>query len=96
MFKVKPQAIGDIVNEIVRSGGLETPLLQKRVIDAWDEVVGEFVTQHTKNKYIKNQTLFVKISSPALRSDLMMRREALITTLNKKVGSFVIFEIKFY
>lgn len=69
---------------------------QMRLIAAWDEVVGQGIARYTLNKFIRNQTLFVQISSPALRAELSMRRTALIAALNEKVSAFVIAEIKFY
>ncbi len=73
---------------------METPLLQRRVIDAWEEIAGPIAAKHTEEKYIKNQTLFVRISSPALRADLNMRRSQIKDLLNEKVGSFVIAELR--
>ncbi len=96
MFRVKPQSIGEILGQTMRDEGLEMPLLQKRVIDAWEETAGKAVAKYTQEKSIRNQTLFVKISNPALRSDLMMRRTELVNSLNEKVGSFVISDIRFY
>ncbi len=96
MYKIKPQAVGDILDRILRDEGLETPLLQKRVIDAWDDVAGEFAASRTRSKFIKNQTLMVKIDSPALRSELMMRRAKIAAELNARVGAFVIADIRIY
>jgi hypothetical protein len=53
------------------------------------------VQRYTLNTYIYNQTLFVRLSSPALRSDLSMRRQDLISQLNTYVGSQVITDIRF-
>ncbi len=96
MFRLKPKTIGEVLSRFLRDEGLETPLLQKRVIDAWDEVTGDFVARHTENKFIKNQTLIVKISSPALRADLSMQRTKIAEALNKRVGAFVISDIRIY
>ena len=74
MFKREVLQIGDILNRCLRQEGLETPLLQKRVMDAWGAVVGKAVENYTENKFIKNQTLFIKIVNPALRQNLSMIR----------------------
>ena len=74
MFKRDVKNITDLLNQFLRTQGLETPLLQRRVIEAWDEVVGPTVARYTGDKFIKNQTLFVKIINPALRQDLSMMR----------------------
>ena len=61
MFRRKVQPLDDLLNQFLRQEGLESPLLQKRIIAAWDTVAGETVARYTQEKFIKNQTLFVKI-----------------------------------
>ena len=58
--------------------------------------MGRSVVRYTSEMFIKNQTLFVKISSPALRADLSMRRTRLVKQLNDAVGAMVIADIKIY
>ena len=96
MFKREVLQIDDILNRYLRQEGLETPLLQKRVMDAWGTVVGKTVDNYTENKFIKNQTLFIKIVNPALRQNLSMMRHQLIKRLNDEVHSIVITAIRFY
>lgn len=88
--------VDDIVAICLRENGLETPMLQVRLVDAWDHVVGEVIARYTEEKFIRNQTLFVKISNPALRSDLSMMRSQLVKKLNDEVGSHIIAEIRIY
>lgn len=96
MFKRSVMTLSEIINMHLRQNGLETPLLQNRVIDAWDSVAGEFIGKYTADKFIKNQVLFVKITNPALRSDLSMMRTRLINKLNQTVGSRVIVDIRIF
>ncbi len=96
MYKVEPHPIGEIVGRMVRDAGLETPLLQRRLLAAWDSVVGDYVAAHTVNKSIKNQTLFVEIHSPALRQELLLRRARIVAALNKSVNAFLITDIRIY
>ena len=96
MFKRQVQSLDEVLSKFLREGGLETPLLQKRLIDAWAEVAGSTVERYTEEKHIKNQTLFVKINNPSLRHDLSMMRSQLVKRLNEAVGSFVISEVKVY
>ncbi len=94
MFKRDVKKIDDLVNIFLRNQGLETPLLQHRIIDAWETVAGPAVAAFTDNKFIKNQTLFVRILNPALRYDLSMRRSQLVRQLNHYVGAMVITDIR--
>ena len=96
MFRRKVQPLDSLLNQFLRQEGLEAPLLQKRLIAAWDTVVGETVVRYTQEKFIKNQTLFVKIINPALRANLCMMQSELVKKLNAAVGSMVISEVKIY
>ena len=95
MFKRREQAIRDLILRNLRSQGLETPLLQKRLIEAWPVVAGEAIGRYTGNVAIRNQTLYVHLTSPALRADLSMQRSEYVKRLNDYVGSQVITDIKF-
>ena len=95
MFKRDVQQLKDLIMRNLRVQGLETPLLQKRLIDEWPEVMGEMIAGYTQNLYIRNQTLFVHMTNPALRADLSMQRKEIVRKLNEKVGSQVVTDIIF-
>ena len=95
MFKRNIGSLKDILLRNLREQGLETPLMQKRLVEAWPEVAGPVVARYTLNTYIYNQTLFVRLSNPALRSDLSMMRGELVKKLNDVVGEQVITDIRF-
>jgi len=95
MFKRREQALKDLILYNLRMQGLETPLLQKRVIEAWPIVAGEAIARFTTDVKIYNQTLYVRLRIPALRADLSMRRQEFVNLLNKYVGNQVITDIRF-
>jgi predicted nucleic acid-binding Zn ribbon protein len=96
MFKKDVLPLSDVLNRALRQEGLETPMLQYRLIDSWESVVGKTVARYTGEKYIRNQVLFVKILNPALRSDLNMMRTDIVNRLNQIVGSRIIIDIRIY
>ncbi len=79
----------------MREQGLETPLQQKRLVEAWPRIAGEVIANYTLNTFIYNQTLYVRLSNPALRADLSMRRQELTQKLNAFVGEQVITDVRF-
>ena len=95
MFKRREQLISSLVMRNLRVMGLETPLLQKRLVEAWPVVAGEAIARYTTSVNIANQTLFVHLSMPALRADLSMRRQEFVQRLNSYVGAQVIADIRF-
>lgn len=94
MFSKHPQQIENLLRSVIRQNGLETPLLQRRLLNSWDEVVGAAVASYTIDKTIRNQTLWVKINSPAVRSELSMIKAELVRKLNNRVGGQVICDIR--
>ena len=95
MFKRDVIQIKDLILRNLRAQGLETPLLQKRLMDAWPTVMGETIASYTGSLFIRNQTLFVHLTSPALRADLSMQRTEIVKKLNASVGEQVIADIRF-
>lgn len=95
MFRRNIESLKDILLRNLREQGLETPLKQKRLVEAWPKIAGPVIMRYTLNTYIYNQTLFVRLSNPALRSDLSMMRQELVKKLNAAVGEQVITDIRF-
>ena len=95
MFKQEVKSVKDLVLQVLREQGLETPLNQKRLIESWPVVAGPVIARYTLNTYIYNQTLHVRLSNPALRADLSMMRQELVKKLNDAVGEQVISDIRF-
>lgn len=95
MFRRDVKTIKDLVMQNLRSNGLETPLLQKRLVDSWPEVAGPAIARYTLGVSIYNQVLYVRLSSPALRMELGMRRQLYVDKLNHAVGARIISDIRF-
>ena len=96
MFRSHPKNIDELLGNFLRESGLETPLQIRRAIDAWDEVAGNMASNYINEKYIRNQILYIKVTRPALRNDLIMMRTELVNKINQKVGSRIISDIRFY
>ena len=89
------EQIGEMIRKFFRQNALEAPLNEYRLIQAWKDVVGPAITKYTSNLYIKNQILYVHLTSSVLRQELMMGRDLLVKNLNKQVGAQVIVNIIF-
>lgn len=95
MFKKEVKGIKELILRNLRVQGLETPLLQKRLIEAWPEVAGKSISRYTGSVSIRNQTLYVHLTNPAMRADLSMQRSEYVKRLNDYVGNQVITDIRF-
>ena len=95
MFKRDVQQLKDLILRNLREQGLETPLNQKRLVEAWPRVAGPLIARYTLNAYIYNQVLYVHLSNPALRADLSMQRQVITQRLNAAVCEQVIVDVRF-
>lgn len=95
MKRNNTEQVGDVIRRLLRQEGLETPLNEYRLIEAWKGVVGPVIVRYTQNLYIKNQVLYVHLSSSVLRQELSMSRTLLVRNLNTRVGAQVIVNIVF-
>ena len=74
MERRKAEELGSVIMRYLRLQGLEAPLNEYRLIEAWPTVAGSAVAAYTDSLRIYNQKLYVKLKSPALRANLMMER----------------------
>lgn len=95
MKRNNTELVGDVIRQLLRQEGLETPLNEYRLVESWKDVVGPAIYKYTTNLYIKNQILYVHLSSSVLRQELLMGREMLVRNLNAHVGAQVIVNIVF-
>lgn len=89
------EQIGALIRHYLRQESLETPLNEQRLISCWPEVLGPTIASYTRELYIRNQILYVHLTSAALRQELMMGRDLLVRSLNNHVGAVVIHNIIF-
>ncbi len=93
MRRTKEVKLGDAIRAILRLDGIETPLNEYRAIEAWHEINGKGISRYTTGVNIRGGIMYVQISSPALRQELMMRRSLLVQQINQHVGAQVLQQI---
>ena len=96
MKRVNAQSIGEILREFfAQNPEIGRRLDEVRLVHAWREMLGPGVAQATHEAYVRGATLHVVLDSAVLRNELMMWRDRLVRTLNERVGTDVIREIRF-
>ncbi len=95
MKRGETKSIAELVRVMCREEGLETPLNEYRLVQAWSQVLGPAVRSYTKELFIRNQVLYVSVTSSVLRQELLMNRKSLVHKLNSHVKAQVITDIVF-
>ena len=94
MRRTKTESIAKLVSDILSEYKIDGKLLEKRIINAWSEVLGP-LSKPDDVLYINNRVLYAKLSSSVVRNELFMMRSTLLQRLNEKVGEEVITDIVF-
>lgn len=96
MKRTQPLRIGEIIENVVRSEGLEDNMLAHRALTAWGSIVGPAINRLTTERRVApGGVMLVRIVSAPLRQELSMQRTPLIEALNKSLGKKIITDIRF-
>lgn len=90
----RARSIGDLLTEYIHGSELEKPLLERRVVELWPQVLGPTVAQLTGQMEVKNGVLLVHIRSAALRSQLFEVRHEVVRKLNEAAHADVLKDIR--
>jgi len=80
----------DALKDFVETNKLEKGLDKVNVREAWANLMGNGVNSYTTAIELKNNTLFVQLSSSVLREELSYGQEKIITMLNEALGKELI------
>src|SRR6516165_2085917 len=64
------QAPAELVPKLMQRPGLRERLHEREVIDAWSQIVGEFIAAHSTPFTLRDGILYVRVLQPALHYEL--------------------------
>ena len=85
------QAIDKLLNHYKLRGKFD----ETGILAMWPEIMGTAVANRTKQIYIHQKKLFVRIESSVVKNELLIVKSAIVDKLNEKSGSQVITDIVF-
>ena len=80
----------DAIDLFLTKKNYKKDILPYQVTNAYHQIVGSFISKLTANVNFSNKTLYVLITSAALRNELSYRKDDLITEINKALGEEVL------
>ncbi|WP_395060672.1 DUF721 domain-containing protein [Flavobacterium sp.] len=85
--------VGDILNQIIKTNKLESGLNQVFVIDAWKNLMGNGVNNYTRSVALRNNILYVELTSSVLREELSYGKDKIIKMINEELGKEVVKDV---
>lgn len=84
----------DLIPQMLQENKLKKGMDQILVKEAWTELMGPGVSNYTESVSLKGQTVFVKLSSSALREELQYGQDKIVKMLDEALGTLKVKSIK--
>lgn len=82
--------LSDVLKEFVTTYKLHDGIVKVDVKTAWFKLMGNGVVNYTEEVVLKNNTLYVKLTSAVLRDELAYGKEKIIKMINQEIGEEVV------
>ena len=78
--------LGDAISQLFKQEKLDVKISQFTVKNGWKDIVGELVAKNTTEIFFNDKTIFITLTSAALKHELSFRKEDIVTSINKFCG----------
>lgn len=84
-------AMQDFVKSLKKSHSYNQAVIER----IWEEELGTPIASRTTSLKLRGKILYVRLSTPTLKNELLMARDRIINKLNSRLGTEVLNDIKF-
>jgi len=84
------KSLHEVLKDFVKANKLQKGLDKIEVRDVWVKLMGNGVNSYTTSIHLQNNTLYIQLSSSALREELSYGKEKIIAMLNEDLGKELI------
>jgi hypothetical protein len=84
--KEKDRSLSGILREFITANKLQPGMDKVNARNAWKKLMGNGVNNYTTSVELRNETLFVSLSSSVLREELSLGKSKIVTMINEELG----------
>lgn len=95
MRKPNDKTIKEAIEQMLKVYRIRGKFDETGVVAHWPEIMGTAVANRTKQIYVSQKKLFVRIESAVIKNELLMVKSGIIQKLNERAGDTVILDIVF-
>ena len=90
------QAPGDLLPKLMQQLGLSERIRENEVMDAWKQIVGDFIAAHSTPVSLRVGILSVRVLQPSLHYQFeTISKAEILRKLKQRFGTKIIREIRF-
>ena len=80
------EKLSNVVDSFINHYGLKKRFQEYEILQEFTKIMGPFLMKKVTKAYVKNQKLFLKLSSASFKQELVMQKTKLLDQLNKAIG----------
>tara|TARA_B100001989_G_scaffold175290_1_gene126736 strand:- start:212 stop:505 length:294 start_codon:yes stop_codon:yes gene_type:complete len=90
-YKLKP--IKNIIENFVEQKSISDGIFNIKVQKAWENAVEKKILDYTKEIYVKGEVLYIKVSNPILKQEILYSKQKVINLINEELEKDLIKKI---
>ena len=95
MRKANDKPLKEAIEQMLQVYKLKRRYDETSVIAHWPELVGKMVASRTKELFVHDKKLFLRIESSVIKNELMLMRGQIINKINDEAKGLLVEEIIF-
>ncbi len=95
MRKTNDKSLKEAIEQMMQVYKIKRKYDETGIIASWPQLVGKSVANRTKELFIHDKKLFLRIESSVIKNELMLMRMQIIEKINNQAKSELIDEIIF-
>ncbi|WPU99608.1 DUF721 domain-containing protein [Mucilaginibacter sp. cycad4] len=95
MRKTNDKTLKEAIEQMLNVYKIKRRFDETGIITAWPDLVGKSVANRTKELFVRDKKLFLRIESSVIKNELMLMRSQIIEKINNEAKSVLVEEIIF-
>lgn len=95
MRKTNDKSLKEAIEQMLNVYKIKRRYDETAVVAAWPDLVGKSVANRTKELFIRDKKLFLRIESSVIKHELMLMRTQIIEKINEEAKGVLVEEIIF-
>ena len=93
MRRTKTLLMGDLLEEFFKRPYVAYKVAEGKLPETWNAIVGPQAAAYTTEIRLDRHTLYVRLQSSVLRSELFYQRNALRDEINRRLGINLVYNL---
>lgn len=85
--KYTEKTLKDLIGEMLKNTGMDKRFNELEVIECYKNAVGDILARKTREVYLKDRTLVIKMDSGVLKQELYFEKKKVLKLINEQLQS---------